>query len=100
MREYKRLKYKDRIQIATYIGMEIELGIDHVHILIQITLKDAISKVVHTLKGVSSRIIRLEFRKLKKFFWEDGYFLESVVSKSKRPRLLRRGLLLHIILKF
>jgi len=67
-----------------------ELGVqkDHVHMLIQINPRDSISKVVQLLKGGSSRVIRKEYPELEEFlwgdsFWSDGYFAESIGSKSE-----------------
>ncbi len=86
-----RLKelFRDACEINDWSVEELGIEIDHVHILIQISPKDAISKVVQTLKGGSSRIIRLEFPKLKEFLWgdslwEDGYFAESVGFKNEK----------------
>jgi len=86
-----RLKelFKEACEINDWILEELGIEIDHVHMLIQISPKYAIAKVVQTLKGGSSRIIRLEFPKLKEFFWgdslwEDGYFAESVVLKNEK----------------
>jgi len=86
-----RLKelFKEACEINDWSLEELGIEIDHVHMLIQISPKDAIAKVVQTLKGGSSRIIRLEFPKLKEFFWgdslwEDGYFAESVGLKNEK----------------
>lgn len=62
---------------------KLEILSDHVHLLIQISPRDSISKVVQILKGGSSRVIRQEFQELEEFlwgdsFWADGFFAETV----------------------
>ena len=86
----RRLKelFTEACEINNWSIEELGIEIDHVHLLIQISPKDSVSKVVQTLKGGSSRIIRLEFSKLKEFLWgdslwEDGYFSESIGSKNE-----------------
>ena len=56
---------------------------DHVHLLIQLKPKVAVSRVVQILKGGTSRKIREEYPELQEFlwgdsFWADGYFAETV----------------------
>lgn len=55
---------------------------DHVHLLINYPPKVSISKLVNSLKGVSSRILRKEFPVLSKSFykgvlWSPSYFAAS-----------------------
>ena len=62
---------------------ELSVQLDHIHMLIQVSPKESISKVVQKLKGGTSRVIRIEFPELKEFlwgnsFWADGYFAETV----------------------
>ena len=62
---------------------ELNIQLDHVHLMIRLSPDDKMSDVIHRLKGGSSRIIRKEFPKLKEFlwgtsFWADGYFSETV----------------------
>ena len=62
---------------------EINMQVDHIHLLIQINPEISVSKVAQILKGGTSRIIRKEFPELEEFlwgdsFWSDGYFAESV----------------------
>ena len=63
--------------------LELNVRVDHVHILVQIKPNIGLSKVVQMLKGGSSIIIRKEFPELREFlwgdsFWADGYFAETV----------------------
>jgi putative transposase len=55
---------------------------DHVHLLIDYPPKIAISKLVNSLKGVSSRLLRKEFPLLSTFslknqLWSPSYFAGS-----------------------
>jgi putative transposase len=56
---------------------------DHVHLLIHYPPKVALSKLVNSLKGVSSRLLRTEFKQSidkyywKNVFWSPSYFVGS-----------------------
>ena len=61
---------------------ELNVQLDHVHMLIQLRPDVSISWVVQQLKGGSSKIVRAEFPELEEFlwgdsFWQDGYFAET-----------------------
>ncbi len=43
---------------------------DHVHLLINNPPKAALSSLVNSLKGVSSRLLRKEFPALRKRYWK------------------------------
>jgi putative transposase len=62
---------------------ELNVQPDHVHLLLQISPRVSVAKVVNLLKGGSSRLLRVEFPELEEFlwgnsFWCDGYFAESI----------------------
>ena len=62
---------------------ELNIQVDHVHMLVQLKQDMSVSKAVQILKGGSSRKIRAEYPELEEFlwgdsFWADGYFAESV----------------------
>jgi putative transposase len=62
---------------------ELNVQIDHVHMLVQIDPNIRLSKAVQYLNGGSSKIIRKEFPELEEFLWGDsfwatGYFAETV----------------------
>ena len=62
---------------------ELNIQIDHVHMLVRLDPKTRVCDAVQKFKGGSSRIVRKEFSKLKEFlwgtsFWSDGYFAETV----------------------
>ncbi|EQD40526.1 Transposase IS200-like protein, partial [mine drainage metagenome] len=42
---------------------------EHVHLLVNFPPKVSVSKLVNSLKGVSSRRLRQEFPELKKHYW-------------------------------
>ena len=62
--------------------VEMNAEDDHVHLLVNYPPKIAISKLVNSLKGVSSRLLRKEFPELHKRFykrvlWSPSYFAGS-----------------------
>lgn len=68
---------------------ELAIEKDHIHMLLQINVRDSTAHAVQMLKGGSSRTIRLEFPELEEFlwgdsFWADGYFAESIGSKNEQ----------------
>ena len=68
--------------------IELNIQVDHVHLLVQLRPEISLSKVLQYLKGGSSKKIREEYPELKEFlwgdsFWADGYFIETVGSLSE-----------------
>jgi putative transposase len=62
---------------------ELNVQLDHVHILIQLPPSISVCMAVQLFKGISSRALRIELPEIKKLlwgkdFWADGYFSESV----------------------
>lgn len=62
---------------------ELNVQVDHVHLLIQLPPKEAVSHAMQLMKGGTSKVIRDEFPELEEFLWgdslwADGYFAESV----------------------
>ena len=60
---------------------------DHVHLLIEPLPHTTPSKLVNSLKGVSSRLLRKEFPELERSFWKGGlwspsYFIASCGGAS------------------
>ena len=58
------------------------MATDHVHLLIEYPPKLAVSSLVNSLKGVSSRLLRIErpdieHRYWKGVFWSPSYFAAS-----------------------
>lgn len=61
---------------------ELNIQVDHVHMLIQLRPDISVSRAVQLLKGGSSKVIRAEYPELEEFlwgdsFWADGYFVET-----------------------
>ena len=63
--------------------IEFEGEKDHVHLLINYPSKVAISKLVNSLKGVSSRFIRLrKYACIQQSFWENHLWSPSYFAGS------------------
>ena len=64
--------------------VEFNGGTDHVHLLVTFPPKVAVSHLVNSLKGVSSRYMRREFPELERHYWRatrlwsGSYFAGSV----------------------
>ena len=70
-------------EINHWTIVELNVQTDHIHLLVQLPPKEAVSHAVHLMKGGTSRKIREEFPELDEFLWgdslwADGYFAESV----------------------
>ena len=56
---------------------------DHVHLLVNYPPKVAVSKLVNSLKGVSSRLIRkMQFPEIEKILWGDHFWSPSYFACS------------------
>ena len=100
--KYRKKIFKDREirerakqliqEISEDYGMEIEemeVAIDHVHILISFHPKYSIGQVVRIIKSISARELFREFPMIKKRLWsgelwEDGYFARTVGDRMTR----------------
>ena len=61
--------------------MALEIMPDHVHVLVEVDPQLGIHRLVKHLKGVSSHILRQEFRTLKSrlpTLWTNRYFVSTV----------------------
>ncbi len=91
-------KVKERVdeilrEVAVTNGWEIQelnIQIEHVHLMIQLPPSISVSDAVQFLKGRSSKVVREEFPEIKRLlwgkdFWADGYFSVTVgeVSEEK-----------------
>lgn len=54
-----------------------EPGEDHHHILFKATPSTSLTKVINSIKGASSRVLRNEFPDTKKFLWGDSFWTPS-----------------------
>lgn len=55
---------------------------DHVHLLVNFPPKVTISKLVNSLKGVSSRILKRDFPELSSFYWNGALWSPSYFAGS------------------
>jgi len=61
---------------------EMEGENDHVHLLVEYPPKISLSKLVNSLKGVSSRMLRKEFPTLHKHYWNGMLWSPSYFAAS------------------
>ena len=68
-------------EIATDFDCEIinqECDIDHIHIILKCKPQTELTKLINSLKGVTSRILRKEFsNELKDILWGDSFWSDS-----------------------
>ena len=65
--------------------IEIEVMLDHVHLLLDVDPKVGIYSIVSKIKGLTSRVLRSEFTELKTklpTLWSSGKFISSVGEVS------------------
>ena len=55
---------------------------DHVHLLVEPVPHTTPSRLVNSLKGVSSRFLRQEFPELEKYYWKGGLWSPSYFIAS------------------
>ena len=55
---------------------------DHVHLLVNFPPKVALSALVNSLKGVSSRLLRKQFPELEQRYWKDVLWSRSYFPAS------------------
>ncbi|KJS49728.1 MAG: transposase [Peptococcaceae bacterium BRH_c23] len=61
--------------------IELEIMPDHVHLLIEVDPQFGVHKVIKTIKGKSSRILRKEFKELTTklpTLWTNSYLISTV----------------------
>ena len=62
---------------------ELEIGIDHIHLFIDITPNICISKAFQLLKGISSRMLMKSFPALlRNYFWKGGMWSRGKFFRS------------------
>ena len=55
---------------------------DHIHLLVNYTTKTSISKLVNSLKGVSSRRLKLDHPDILKYYWNGVLWSPSYFAAS------------------
>ncbi|HVA46468.1 MAG TPA: IS200/IS605 family transposase [Pirellulales bacterium] len=80
-------------------GTALEIGgvADHVHLLVKLPPKIAISDFMRELKANSSKWMNEQRMKLRKFGWQDGYAAFSV-SKSQVPSVRNTSKIKSVII--
>ena len=70
--------YKHNFEI-----FELEVGVDHIHLFVDVTPKVSISKAFQLLKGMSSRILRKNFPELlHSYYWNGGIWSRGKFFRS------------------
>ena len=80
----ERLKYHCQ-KVCEDFGcrlIEIRGERDHVHLLVEPLPHTTPSKLVNSLKGVSSRMLRKEFPELGRYYWKGGLWSPSYFIAS------------------
>jgi putative transposase len=79
-----------------YEIIESKIQVDHIHILMIIPPRYAVSDVVGRMKGITARQLRKKFDWLKKVYWKEnilwspGYFVSTVgVDEEKIIKYIR-----------
>ena len=85
--------------LETMLGCEVveySIQVDHIHMVMIIPPKYAVSDVVGRIKGMTASKLRKRFRWLKNLYWEDnivwspGYFVSTVgIDEDKILRYVR-----------
>ena len=74
--------FKDVCQNFETELMEMNGETEHIHLLLNYPPKVSISKLVNSLKGVSSRLIIKQHPELKKSYWKGGLWSPSYFASS------------------
>ena len=62
--------------------VEVDGETDHVHLLINYPPKVSVSKLVNSLKGVSSRQLRKQHPEMNEYYWKGGLWSPSYFAAS------------------
>jgi putative transposase len=62
--------------------IEVNGEAEHVHLLINYPPKHSVSSIVNSLKGVSSRLLRIERPDIEKRYWKDVLWSPSYFAAS------------------
>ena len=62
--------------------VEMNGEVDHVHLLVNYPPKHSVSSLVNSLKGVSSRLLRLERPDMERKYWKDALWSPSYFAAS------------------
>ena len=70
------------ILLLLFTLLLILINLEHIHLLLNYPPKVSISKIVNSLKGVSSRLIRKQHPELAKYYWKGGLWSPSYFAGS------------------
>ena len=76
-------------QLYEWKGLEADVCVDHVHMLLEIPPKYSVSSIMGYLKGKSSLMIYekwgdLKYRYRNREFWCRGYYVDTVGKNTKK----------------
>ena len=80
----QRLKVMFEKVCADFEAQLLEMNgeAEHVHLLINYPPKHSVSSLVNSLKGVSSRLLRIERPDIEKRYWKDALWSPSYFAAS------------------
>lgn len=92
MKEKVEMLLRECAEVNDWEIQELNIQLDHVHLVIQLPPSISVSKAVQLLKGLSSKVVRAELPEVKKYlwgkdFWADGFFSETVGQCSEETIL-------------
>lgn len=81
------LQAMEKIFVKICDGFDVELvefngEEDHVHLLVNYPPNVSLSKLVNSLKGVSSRLLRLQHPELERLYWKNVLWSPSYFAAS------------------
>ena len=82
MLKFMRLTFEEICQRFEAEIIEFDGEKDHVHLLVNYPPKLALSKLVNSLKGVSSRLLRANFPSIEKYYWKGVLWSPSYFAGS------------------
>jgi putative transposase len=62
--------------------VEVDGESDHVHLPITYPPKVSVARLVNSLKGVSSRLLRKDYRDLRRYYWKNALWSPSYFASS------------------
>ena len=63
--------------------LQMEMDVDHIHILVSLGTKYSIKEIVNVLKGVSARMLRRDYGEtIRKYLWKDSFWSDSYFIAS------------------
>ncbi|KAB1174992.1 IS200/IS605 family transposase [Photobacterium damselae subsp. damselae] len=73
-----REAYNDfEVELKEFVGEK-----DHIHLLLEYPPKVQLSKLINSLKGVSSRLLRQEFPVIHSYLWKGAFWSPSYFAGS------------------